>query len=468
MTSGVQLVTKSLPVVVVPSPSGPAPLTAGETVRLSPFDRCVAPFPVTMLLAFDRPIQEPAETIKSALSRALAHYRPIAGRLRLTPRPGVDDDGEEPCIACTDEGITFVGASASCALEDVTTAQLTDLVIRYPGDLCRDTEPLLLLQVTEFTCGGFTVGVTFNHVVADGSGFAQFLRSVGELARRAPQPSVVPVRRWDDGLPSLPESTVAAQKSTMTHGRKDLARVDVVVPFSLISGIKAESGGTVFDVVTAVLWRCRTRAIMSAAAEDDPETPAPLAFPSDVRARVGAEAGYYGNCVVVQLVPATTRAAVASTGIGDLVALIRRAKEKIPDLLLPAGASPDPSPSEEQGTPAFDDAAAAGAAGTAVAAAEGGGQEEMKLAYNALVVANWRTLGVDGVDFGGGVPASVTWHEERAVVPGCVACPPCRNREDDGVRVAAICVKTEHAGAFLEELVSMGTRVLPSNLWASA
>ncbi|KAJ1284979.1 hypothetical protein BS78_03G246000 [Paspalum vaginatum] len=248
MPSGV-MITKSSPVVVVPSESVPAPLLTGETVGLSSFDKCVAPFPVTMMIAFDRPIPEPADTIKRALSRVLGHYRPITGR--LTAGPG---DGEF-CIACTDEGLTFVGASASCALEDVTTAQLMDLAIRYLGDFCRDTDPLLLVQVTEFSCGGFVVGVTFNHIIADGAGMVQFLSSVGEFARGVSPPSVVPVQHWDDRLPGLPASMVAPQKSTMTHGRKALTRADIIIPFSLINRIKGEFGGTVFEIVAAVLWR---------------------------------------------------------------------------------------------------------------------------------------------------------------------------------------------------------------------
>jgi hypothetical protein len=433
MTSGV-VVIKSSPVVVVPSDSEPQPLLAGQTVSLSSFDKCVAPFPVTMLLAFDNPINEPVENIKRALSRALAHYRPIAGRLAAGPGNG------EICIACTGEGMTFVAATAGCALKEATTSQLNDLAVRYPGDFCCDTDPLLLVQVTEFSCGGFVVGVTFNHIIADGAGIAQFLGAVGELARGLSPPSVVPIRQWDDRLPGLPSSMVAGQKSTMTHGRLDLARLDIVIPFSLISDIKAESGGTAFEIVAAVLWRCRTRAIMSASA-DDPEFSSPLGFPSDVRALVGASAGYYGNCVVVQLVPATS-AAVASGSIGDLVALIKRAREKVPDLLqLRNGA-------------AAPEAAAPGAA------AEGG---QVELGYNALVVVSWQKLGLDAVDLGGGEPARVTWHEERPVVPGCVACPP-RRGEGNGVGVTAICVKTEHADAFGQELLTMGVKVVPSTL----
>lgn len=60
--------------------------------------------------------------------------------------------------------------------------------------MCRRGDPLLLMQVTEFSCGGFTVAVTWNHAVADGKGMAQFLQAIGELARGMPAPSVLPRR----------------------------------------------------------------------------------------------------------------------------------------------------------------------------------------------------------------------------------------------------------------------------------
>ena len=60
--------------------------------------------------------------------------------------------------------------------------------------MCRQTDPLLLMQVTVFACGEFVVGVTWNHVLADGAGIGQFLQAVAELARGMSLPSVVPVR----------------------------------------------------------------------------------------------------------------------------------------------------------------------------------------------------------------------------------------------------------------------------------
>ncbi|OEL15950.1 hypothetical protein BAE44_0023032 [Dichanthelium oligosanthes] len=162
------VVTKSSPVLVVPSESATAtPPVAGDTVALSSFDLCMLPFPMKLLLAFDRPIHQPVEMIKRALSRALAHYHPVAGRL--------DGNGG---IACTGEGVAFV---------------------------------------TEFSCGGFAVGVTWNHVLADGARIRQFLRGVVELATGVSPPSVVLVRHRDDSLVGLPASMVAAQRSTVDN-----------------------------------------------------------------------------------------------------------------------------------------------------------------------------------------------------------------------------------------------------------
>ncbi|RLM73617.1 uncharacterized protein C2845_PM15G00750 [Panicum miliaceum] len=408
--SAAVVVTKSSPVLVVPSESETtaAPVMACDTVALSSFDLYMLPFPMKLLLAFDRPIHEPVETIKRALARALAHYSPAAGRL----------DGKGG-IACTGEGVAFVGASAGCALDEaVATLPQMDLTSCCPG-------------VTEFSCGGFAVGVTWNHVLADGAGIGQFLQAVGELARGVSPPSVVPVRRWDDSLPGLPSSMVAAQKPTVDdNGPRYLVRQDIAVPLTLIGRIKAESGCTLFEAVAAVIWQCRTRAVMS---PGPGETPAPLTFPCNARALVGATAGYYGNCIVGQTVPATS-GEVASSSLADLARLIRRAKEKVPELL--SGSSD----------------------GEAAAPDRGGGAAEARQLewYNGLTVVSWLNLGFDAADFGGGGAARVMWHEKRTLLPGCMVCPPCRG---DAVNVSSLCVKLEHADAFLGELARLTTAI---------
>ncbi|KAJ1265891.1 hypothetical protein BS78_08G108200 [Paspalum vaginatum] len=434
--SGGVVVTKSSPVLVVPSDTEPATSPPdGDTVPLSSFDKCVVPFPVTTLLAYDRPINEPAETVKRALARALAHYRPVAGRL-VTGADG------EVRLSGTGEGVTFVAAAASCALDldelARSTALLKDLAVWYPGELCRHDEPLVQVQVTAFACGGFVVGVTWNHVVADGAGMGQFLRAVGELARGVSS-SAPSVRRWDDSRPGLPASMVAEQKSTMSHAGQELEYLDVTVPGSLVRRVKAESGATAYEAAAAVLWHCRTRAAMSSSPPPPPpSSPAPLSFPCNMRAHVGAADGYYGNCVTVQVVPAT-KGAVAAGSVADLVRLIRRAKEKAPEILSSTSSS----------------------SGVGVDGDGGGGAAEDEQPpqvgwYDALAVVSWRNLGFDAVDLGGGGPARVVWYGERNVVPGCVVHPPCSGDGcDGGVRVSSIFVKPEHVDAFLGELATL-------------
>jgi hypothetical protein len=62
----------------------------------------------------------------------------------------------------------------------------------------------LIDQVTTFTCGGFVIGLRTNHAVADGTGAAQFLNAVGDLARGLPEPRVKPV--W--GRDSFPDPDI--------------------------------------------------------------------------------------------------------------------------------------------------------------------------------------------------------------------------------------------------------------------
>jgi hypothetical protein len=262
------VISKSPAVTVVP----PEPVAGtGDTINLTPYDKLflrTAPA-ATVFLVFDLPIHDPAKTIKAALSRALLHYYPLSGRLATA--------GDGVVIKCTGEGVTFVAASANCTLKHVK-AELTDpslqaeLAILYSmSPIEMYSQPLLLVQVTEFSCGGFVLGVTWDHAVADGVGLAQFLQAVGELARGAPSPSVVPIRTSDGlklGAPP-PFYQDFMQYMACSLQRCRLAFLDITVPSSLINLIKqdysAKNHGrhcSAFDAVAAVLWRCRTRATM--------------------------------------------------------------------------------------------------------------------------------------------------------------------------------------------------------------
>jgi hypothetical protein len=118
---------------------------------------------------------------------------------------------------------------------------------------------------------------------------------------------------------------------------------------------------------------------------------------------------------------------VANCNIGDLVNLIKSAKEKV------LSGTSDGEGESQGSTPTVD--------------------QNKNLLYNIVVVVSWRNLGFDGANFGHGTPSRVLWHVEQVAAPCCIASPPCKGK--DGVDVPSLCVKPEHVDAFKAELASM-------------
>ncbi|RCV11949.1 hypothetical protein SETIT_2G228100v2 [Setaria italica] len=390
------VVVRKEPLVLVRSSE---PVTTGGTIKLSSFDKA---YP---------------KTIKKPLSNTLVHYYPFSGRLIS----GADAD--EFYIRCTDEGAEVVAASANCALKEVKSFDktlLAKLTVDSPHQGHHATYPLLSLQVTEFSCGGFILAVTWNHAIADGVGIAQLIGALGELARGLSSPSIVPVR-WDDSVSSWSPPFNEMQQ-TMSPEPLALVPLDIAIPLSTINRIKAKfcsyfSGQqcTMFEVVIAILWQCRTRATVS-----NPETQVFISFVADVRKHVGAKDGYYGNCLTDHVVKATSNM-VANTDIMNLVMMIKHAKDQIPNKFK-KNASNDSNQLQGLDGP-----------------------------YNKLHLSSWRNIGFDEVDFGSGRVARVMCYGPRAPVPICIMLIPCKGK-DGAALLSTEVVKEEHATAFLEEL----------------
>ncbi|KAK9138217.1 hypothetical protein Sjap_008811 [Stephania japonica] len=173
-----------LPGVMV-RPSEPTP---PGTLNLSVIDRAIQlRFYITALFVFRDGNKKSAMIIKEALSKALVPYHPLAGRLQEKDNDD-DDDDEELHISCTGEGVWFVEAYADSSLADLnyldeapqdTQEKLTSDPI--PAETM-GLNPIMLMQVTSFKCGGFVTAVTHNHCICDGTGICQFLSTVAPLA----------------------------------------------------------------------------------------------------------------------------------------------------------------------------------------------------------------------------------------------------------------------------------------------
>ncbi|KAL7114656.1 hypothetical protein ACP275_04G135000 [Erythranthe tilingii] len=129
----------------------------------------------------DFPPKIVTERLKMALARVLVTYDFAAGRLRTNEESGRLE------IDCDGAGAGFVAASLEYSLGDLGD----DLVFSNPGFrqlsvlfdfLPRDDQPLLILQVTSFRCGGFAIGTAMNNTLVDGAGAQKLLANIASQA----------------------------------------------------------------------------------------------------------------------------------------------------------------------------------------------------------------------------------------------------------------------------------------------
>uniref|UniRef100_M8B2L3 10-deacetylbaccatin III 10-O-acetyltransferase n=1 Tax=Aegilops tauschii TaxID=37682 RepID=M8B2L3_AEGTA len=156
---------------------------------------------------------DPAKAIKSAISEALVHYYPLAGRFReLQPT-------RKLVVECTGEGVVFVEADADVRMEDFGNS-LAPPVPCY-DELLPEQEratavvvdrPLLFVQVTRLRCGGFVFGFQICHCIADGPGIVQFLTALTEFTRGVPGAPTLCRRPLGEALRLLLEAKARAEQ----------------------------------------------------------------------------------------------------------------------------------------------------------------------------------------------------------------------------------------------------------------
>lgn len=266
----------------------------------------------------------PAKAIKAALAEALVYYYPIAGRLR-------EAAGGKLVVDCTAEGVVFVEACADVRLEELGQPLLPP----YPcvEELLCDVgdtrsvvgKPLLLMQVTRLKCGGFVLGFHMCHNIADGFGMAQFIKAIADLARGEAAPTILPV--WKRELltaSSLPpvthlypvyESVLNGLGCTTDDPMLSTPPESMVVQYFLfgpreISTLRSHIPGylaqstTIFELLTAVMWRCRTTALGYDASQR-----VRLMITMNARGRWNSHTpiprGYYGNAHLSPIAEAT-------------------------------------------------------------------------------------------------------------------------------------------------------------------
>ncbi|KAK4379802.1 hypothetical protein RND71_001664 [Anisodus tanguticus] len=411
--------------------------------------------------------------IRDAFSKALVPYYPLAGRLKLSTY-----NNQLLQIDCSAQGIWYVEASADCTLLDVNNFDeasalddstfdklLPQLHPSTPPPVGHDTfmDPLVLVQVTEFKCGGYVMGLTFCHSICDGLGAAQFLKAVGEFARGVEKLSVAPVWCREYLLP--PPSS---QKGFADHENKDnssmpppltipipdkrLEHASFDIPTDEINQLKHQVMQELimdhnvfcssFEIIAATLWRQRTRAILnltdnkknfsnsshtSFITDNAGDDEVKLVFFANCRQLVPLPDGFYGNCFFPVTVTASTKN-VAEASLAEVVKLIKDAKAKLPvEFPQWLNNKTDKSTNDDELNDPF---------------APGPG-----VGYDTLFISEWGKLGFNEVDYGWGKPVHVIPVQGSAVIPvGIVNKQPLPK---NGIRLMTWCVHSHHMPSFL-------------------
>ncbi|XP_062083631.1 spermidine hydroxycinnamoyl transferase-like [Humulus lupulus] len=120
-------------------------------------------------------------TLTQSLSRALVHFYPLAGRLRCLPGGRLE-------LNCNAEGVLFTEVefdSELDALGDLSPSSESCHHLAPVVDYTRPIHelPLLVIQLTRFSCGGIGLGLAISQAVVDGPSAMHFFSEWAGLAR---------------------------------------------------------------------------------------------------------------------------------------------------------------------------------------------------------------------------------------------------------------------------------------------
>ncbi|KAF8697635.1 hypothetical protein HU200_035824 [Digitaria exilis] len=166
--------------------------TDDHTIKLSLFDTLfIALTPIRRLFFYHAddlpPFPDLVHTLRSSLAATLAVFPPLAGKVAVSSASG-DNDVVIDCSPSTisQGGVRFVEAEYAGDLRRLAAAAEHDAEayaqLAPALDVRKLPAPALAVQVTR-GIGAVVVGVSMNHVVADGQALWEFIRAWAAAAR---------------------------------------------------------------------------------------------------------------------------------------------------------------------------------------------------------------------------------------------------------------------------------------------
>ncbi|XP_050366648.1 stemmadenine O-acetyltransferase-like [Argentina anserina] len=287
-----------------------------------------------------------SEQLKLSLSETLTSFYPLAGRFR-----------DNLSIDCNDEGVSYTEAEveSTCLFQFLNHPDVSLLSQFLPsGAGFSESEgpgaPLAMIQVTNFACGGYVVGVLVSHMVFDGTALRTFFKAWAARSRNTPASDIC-MPTFD--APSLfPQSDAFPQEATMMTFWRRFLRMGkcvtrrFVFDAAAIASLKDKAAAnttssssaqnpTRVEVVTALIWKC----IMVALAFHNHEITdggqkqqRPTMITHAVNLRQRAVPPFSENCMgnfMFQAAATVCSRKAEELELGSLVILIREAIKKL-------------------------------------------------------------------------------------------------------------------------------------------
>lgn len=333
-------------------PAGPIPALPGDTLYLSNLDDIVGVRVFTPTVYFYRSSSLNSETgsvikvLSEALATVLVPYYPLSGRIRET------QNGKLEVYFGPNQGALMVESHTEVTLESLGDLTMPNpawlpLIYNFPNEEEYKVidMPLVIAQVTLFSCGGFSLGLRLCHCICDGFGAMQFLNAWASTARSRilvadPKPC------WDREffLPRNPpevkyphaEFMKVDERSNLTDSLWQTKPVQKCYKISreFQARIKALSqqgdntcSSTTFDAMAAHVWKSWVKSL------DVKPIDYTLRLTFSVNARPKLEnppltEGYYGNVVCVACAMCTV-ADLVDQKLEDTTKLVRDARLSI-------------------------------------------------------------------------------------------------------------------------------------------
>ncbi|KAF9613142.1 hypothetical protein IFM89_005713 [Coptis chinensis] len=332
-------------------PAGPIPADSGDSLYLSNLDDMIGARVFTPTVYFFRSINSNCDkksvgkVLSDALANVLIPYYPFSGRLRETKNRKLE------IFFGPNQGVLMVEAHTDMSINDLGCLEIpnpawTPLIYRFPNEAAYKVidMPLVIAQVTTFSCGGFSLGLRLCHCIVDGLGAMQFVGAWAATARsgaivtipkpcwerevfKPRKPPVVKFphvefMRIDDGS-SLTATLWEAKPVQKCYKISQ----DFQVQLKQLAQPDDGQGCTNFDVLAAHIWRSWVKALNVRPLDYELR----LTFSVNARQKLSnppLKEGFYGN--VVCLACATSSVSQLVEGqLSAIAQLVREARQNV-------------------------------------------------------------------------------------------------------------------------------------------